>query len=91
MTKRTRKDRLKAKKKFQQRVTEPLEILKWDHPLLKEALEEVPDYAASRELAVSISRMVATCQKAKGAGLAANQVGIKNRVIVVPESPNPLP
>jgi len=61
------------------------EILKYPHPLLKERAREVDQIDG--ELKRLIQDMTETMYDAGGVGLAAPQVGISRRVIVVDVSP----
>ena len=61
------------------------EILKYPHPLLKKRSEEVDEIDG--ELKKLIQDMTETMYDAGGVGLAAPQVGISRRVIVVDVSP----
>ncbi len=62
-----------------------LEILKYPHPVLKNRSREVDQI--DRELRKLIQDMTETMYDAGGVGLAAPQVGISRRVIVVDVSP----
>ncbi|MDI6764096.1 MAG: peptide deformylase [Thermodesulfobacteriota bacterium] len=62
-----------------------LEILKYPHPLLKKRCEEVD--RIDREVKKLIRDMTETMYQANGVGLAACQVGVSRRVIVVDVSP----
>ncbi len=57
------------------------EILKYPHPVLKTKAEEVE--RVDDELISLVSDMIETMYKAGGIGLAANQVGVCKRVIVL--------
>lgn len=62
-----------------------LEILKYPHPLLKKRCEEVD--RIDGEVKKLIRDMIETMYQANGIGLAACQVGVSRRVIVVDVSP----
>jgi len=62
-----------------------LEILKYPHPLLKKRCKEVD--AVDDEMKKLIENMAETMYKANGIGLAACQVGVSLRVIVLDVSP----
>jgi peptide deformylase len=62
-----------------------LEILKYPHPLLKKQSKEVD--LIDRGVKKLIQDMVETLYAANGVGLAACQVGVPQRVIVVDVSP----
>jgi len=62
-----------------------LEILKYPHPLLKKRCEEVE--RIDEELRTLIRDMIETMYSAGGVGLAACQVGVPRRVIVLDVSP----
>ena len=62
-----------------------LEILKYPHPVLKQRAEEVD--RENGELQRLIQDMVETMYDAGGVGLAAPQIGISKRIIVVDVSP----
>lgn len=62
-----------------------LEILKYPHPLLKKRSKEVD--RIDREVRKLIRDMVETMYNVNGIGLAACQVGIPQRMIVVDVSP----
>ncbi|OGP59922.1 MAG: peptide deformylase [Deltaproteobacteria bacterium RBG_13_52_11b] len=62
-----------------------LEILKYPHPVLKRRCEEVTKI--DDEMKRLIDDMTETMYEAKGIGLAACQVGVPRRVIVVDVSP----
>ncbi len=62
-----------------------LEILKYPHPLLKKRCEEVS--RIDGEVKALIRDMAETMYHAHGIGLAACQVGVPQRVIVVDVSP----
>jgi peptide deformylase len=62
-----------------------LEILKYPHPVLKKKCEEVE--RVDEEVRKLIRDMQETMYHASGVGLAACQVGISRRVIVVDVSP----
>ena len=62
-----------------------LEILKYPHPLLKKRSKEVDQ--VDEEVKILIQDMAETMYHANGIGLAACQVGIPRRVIVVDVSP----
>jgi peptide deformylase len=58
-----------------------VEVLIWPHPILNERAQEVTDY--DDELVQLVDSMFATMYKYSGIGLAANQVGVLRRVLVV--------
>lgn len=62
-----------------------LEILKYPHPILKKRCQEVREI--DERVKGLISDMVETMYSAKGVGLAACQVGVPKRVIVLDVSP----
>ncbi|MDO9350696.1 MAG: peptide deformylase, partial [Deltaproteobacteria bacterium] len=62
-----------------------LEILKYPHPLLKKRCEKVD--RIDGEVKKLIRDMTETMYQANGIGLAACQVGVSRRVIVVDVSP----
>jgi peptide deformylase len=62
-----------------------LEILKYPHPILKKRAKEVEQ--VDQEVKKLIQDMVETMYGANGIGLAACQVGIPQRVIVLDVSP----
>jgi peptide deformylase len=62
-----------------------LEILKYPHPVLKKRCEEVD--RIDGEVKKLIRDMIETMYEANGIGLAACQVGVPRRVIVVDVSP----
>ena len=62
-----------------------LEILKYPHPLLKKSCEDVEEI--NGETKRVIQDMIETMYAAEGVGLAASQVGISQRIIVVDVSP----
>jgi peptide deformylase len=62
-----------------------LEILKYPHPILKKRCEEVD--RIDGEVKKLIQDMTETMYQANGIGLAACQVGVSRRVIVVDVSP----
>lgn len=62
-----------------------LEILKYPHPILKRRCEEVS--RINGEVKKLIQDMTETMHEANGIGLAACQVGVPRRVIVVDVSP----
>jgi peptide deformylase len=62
-----------------------LEILKYPHPLLKRRSKEVDQI--DEEVEKLIQDMAETMYEAKGIGLAACQVGVPQRVVVVDVSP----
>jgi peptide deformylase len=63
-----------------------LEILKYPHPLLKKRSVEVD--GIDGEVKKLVQDMTETMYRASGVGLAANQVGVLRRVIVVDASPH---
>lgn len=58
-----------------------LKILRMGHPLLRMRSEKVDD-PASNEVKRLVSNMISTLNRAKGAGLAAPQVGVLKRVVI---------
>ena len=62
-----------------------LEILKYPHPLLKKSCEDVEEINGETKRVVQ--DMIETMYAAEGVGLAACQVGIPQRIIVVDVSP----
>jgi peptide deformylase len=62
-----------------------LEILKFPHPVLKNRSEKVEQI--NEEVKTLIKDMTETMYQANGVGLAACQVGVSQRVIVVDVSP----
>jgi peptide deformylase len=65
-----------------------LEIKKYPDPVLKQKTEEVKEI--SKEIEVLIGNMVETMQKKDGLGLAAPQVGVAKKIIVVQSSKGPM-
>jgi len=63
-----------------------LEILKYPHPLLKKRSKEID--GIDGEVKKLIHDMMETMYGSNGVGLAANQVGVLRRVIVVDASPH---
>lgn len=61
------------------------EIIIWPDPRLKQVAQPVTDVQAP-EVQALIADMIQTCLLAKGLGLAAPQVGVALRIIVVDES-----
>lgn len=72
-----------------------LDLVLWPDSLLSTVCDPVPDDAfGSDELTRQVADMIYTMYANKGIGLAANQVGFLNRVIIIsksPESPKGLP
>lgn len=62
-----------------------LEILRYPHPLLKKRCKKIE--TVDEEIRELIHQMTETMYDANGIGLAANQVGVPLRVIVVDVSP----
>lgn len=62
-----------------------LEILKYPHPILKKRCREVSEI--DKKVKGLIADMIETMYSAKGIGLAACQVGVPQRVIVLDVSP----
>src|SRR5512136_2210425 len=62
-----------------------LEILKYPHPILKKRCKEVD--RVDDELKTLIRDMAETMYSANGVGLAACQVGVSRRIIVLDVSP----
>lgn len=62
-----------------------MEILKYPHPILKRRCQEVREI--DEKVKGLLSDMVETMYSAKGIGLAACQVGVPKRVIVLDVSP----
>lgn len=60
------------------------EIITYPHPVLRQQAETVT--AFNQELKSLIEDMVETMYQAPGVGLAANQIGIARRVVVVDQS-----
>lgn len=65
-----------------------LEIKKYPDPILKKKTEEVKEI--SKEIEVLIEDMVETMQKKDGLGLAASQVGVAKKIIVVQSQKGPM-
>jgi peptide deformylase len=63
-----------------------LEILKYPHPILKKRSKEI--VGIDDEVKKLIQDMTETMYGSNGVGLAANQVGVPRRVIVVDASPH---
>lgn len=61
--------------------TEVLEILKDEHPLLKQISEEVPEI--TEDIKSLVSSMMVTMAEAKGVGLSAVQVGHLKRIFIL--------
>lgn len=76
-----------------QKIMAILDILVAPHPILAERAEEVTE--VTDEIRQTLDDMLETMYKAPGIGLAANQVGILKRMIVVdvanPEEEEPQP
>ncbi len=65
-------------------------ILSIGHPLLRRRAEEVPvDHIASAEVQQLVDDLIDTMRAAHGAGLAANQIGVLQRVAVLEVTRNP--
>jgi peptide deformylase len=62
-----------------------LEILRYPHPLLKKRCKKIE--TVDEEIRELVHQMTETMYDANGIGLAANQVGVPLRVIVVDVSP----
>ena len=60
---------------------QPLEIVTWPAPVLETRAEEVTEFGA--KLRAFSEAMHTTMQAAHGIGLAANQVGVLQRVLVI--------
>lgn len=58
-----------------------LSILEWPHPILETAAKPVEKFDES--LRLFVANMYETMEQSKGIGLAANQVGVLQRVIVI--------
>lgn len=63
-----------------------LPIVKYGDPVLRARLEDVTDF--SPQLRKTVDDMYETMYAVKGIGLAANQVGINQRIIVLDGSPH---
>ncbi|MFZ5758586.1 MAG: peptide deformylase [Thermodesulfobacteriota bacterium] len=61
------------------------EILKYPHPLLRKPAEPVTEF--NEQLHVLITDMAETMYAAPGVGLAANQIGVLQQVVVIDVSP----
>ena len=65
-------------------------ILTIGHPLLRQSAEPVPtDEIGSPEVQGLIDDLIDTMRRANGAGLAANQIGVLRRVVVIEVNDNP--
>jgi peptide deformylase len=65
-------------------------ILTIGHPLLRRVAEPVPiDEIGSAEVQGLIDDLIDTMRHANGAGLAANQIGVLHRVVVMEVKDNP--
>ena len=75
--------------------TSMLDIVLWPDRRLSKACKPVPDDDfGTQELLNQVGNMIYTMIGNEGIGLAANQVGFENRVLIIskePESPNGLP
>lgn len=60
------------------------EIITYPHPVLRQEAETITEF--NEELKTLIEDMVDTMYKAPGVGLAANQIGIARRLVVVDQS-----
>lgn len=58
-----------------------MRLLAWDHPLLKQKLE--PFDVEGKDLKQLEEQLIAKCEEFRGAGLAANQVGVSLRYFVL--------
>lgn len=62
----------------------PMEIVKYDNPLLRTKSEPyVGDIVSDTEMQQLIADMIATMQNANAVGLAAIQVGVPTRILIV--------
>lgn len=67
-----------------------LEIVKWPDDRLKQVCKRVePEEFKTEEFQHQVDSMIETMYANKGIGLAANQVGFNNRVIVIAKDPRP--
>lgn len=65
-------------------------ILQVGHPLLRVRAEEVPsETIGSEEIEALVDELIETMRAAKGAGLAATQIGVAKRVCVIEVADNP--
>ncbi len=65
-------------------------ILSIGHPVLRQVAEPVPiDEIASDEVQTLIDDLIDTMRDASGAGLAANQIGVPRRIVVMEVTHNP--
>lgn len=65
-------------------------ILSIGHPVLREvAVDVAPDEIGGEEVRSLISDLIDTMRDATGAGLAANQIGVTQRIIVMEVGENP--
>ena len=65
-------------------------VLSIGHPILREvAVDVVPDEIRSEEVRSLISDLIDTMREAGGAGLAANQIGVSRRIVVMEVGDNP--
>lgn len=62
-------------------MTNIYEIVKVPNPVLKQKAQEVQNI--NQDIKTQINKMIASMHKDKGIGLAANQVGILNRIFVM--------
>lgn len=66
------------------------EILQIGHPALAAITSEVdPNKISSRKVQNCIDDMIATMRNANGAGIAANQIGVMQRIFVIEINDNP--
>ncbi len=71
-------------------LTDIFTIVQIGHPALRAIAEPVdPAQIHSSEIQTFIERLIATKRAAKGAGIAANQVGSSYRIFVAEAGPNP--
>lgn len=61
-----------------------LEIITYPHPVLRQEAETITEF--NQELKTLVEDMADTMYKAPGVGLAANQIGVARRVVVVDRS-----
>jgi peptide deformylase len=67
-----------------------LKVARMGHPILREIASEVPtDEIATPELQQTIDSMIETMREYDGAGLAAPQVHVSQRIVVMEVSHNP--
>jgi peptide deformylase len=65
-------------------------ILSIGHPVLREvAVAVAPDEIGGQEVRSLVSDLIDTMRDASGAGLAANQIGVTQRIIVMEVGENP--